>query len=538
MARTKTTAFLLMLLLAAGSRAWEIDLQMTRPLDGHSTSATGLFDLDADSVPELLVPGNRQLYCLDTSGLQRWQFEPVSQYFPSVSSPLAADVDSDGQPDVVVSTPLAVYRLSADGDSVWRRTLAGQGAVQNCIASTALGDINADSKLEVFCYEVYANRLLCLDPETGDTVWTFHPGKDARFSVGTPTIADLDQDGRLEVIGVVTDTSGGRTYCLSDSGRLLWDFETPGSGLSGWQLASVAVADVDGNDSLEVIGTANYWGIFCLDCAGDTLWTRRYAEHAATYPAIGDIDQDGALEVVSAFGPVMRCLDAGTGQQEWQFEVQSGYYIVSSPCLCDMDGDYLLETVFAEVKQNNPNDSLRPMWMLDCDGNPVWSDTVGTTMSDPVAADLDHDGCMEFCIGPTYRSSLFWRFEADTAAVVPGTAQWPTLQHDIWRTGWYEFQGPGTGLAGPGQTWAGRSPQLEVRPNPSSGQVRFFLPGPEDTELNVCDASGRTVARLVLERGVGAWDGTDLQGRNSGAGVYFAGFGSGARTRFVRLAQR
>ncbi|UCG43220.1 MAG: VCBS repeat-containing protein, partial [candidate division WOR-3 bacterium] len=215
MARMRTTAFLLILLLAAaGSRAWDIGLMMTRRLDGPGMSASGLFDLDADSVPELLVPGNKRLYCLDTAGVEQWRFEPASQYFPAVSSPLAADIDNDGQADVVVSTPLAVYRLTADGDSVWRRTLAGQGVVQNCIASTALGDINADSMLEVFCYEVYANRLLCLDPETGDTVWTFRPGKDARFSVGAPTVADLDQDGRPEVVGVVTDSSGGRTYCL------------------------------------------------------------------------------------------------------------------------------------------------------------------------------------------------------------------------------------------------------------------------------------------------------------------------------------
>ncbi|UCG43109.1 MAG: hypothetical protein JSU73_00400, partial [candidate division WOR-3 bacterium] len=364
------------------------------------------------------------------------------------------------------------------------------------------------------------------------------PGKDARFSVGAPTVADLDQDGRPEVVGVVTDSSGGRTYCLSDSGQLLWEYRTPGSGLSGWQLASAAVADVDGNDSLELIGTANYWGIFCLDCVGDTLWTGRYAEHTATYPAIGDIDNDGALEVVSAFGPVMRCLDARTGLQEWRFEVQTGYYIVSSPCLCDIDQDYRLETVFAELKQSNPNDSLRPMWVLDWTGNPVWYDTVGTTMSDPVAGDLDQDRCMEFCIGPTYRSYLFWRFEADTAAVLPGAVQWPTLQHDIWRTGWYEFPGPGTGLAEVGHNQAGRFQQVQVRPNPSRSLVRFFVPGSEDADLRIHDASGRTVARPFLERGIGTWDGTDLQGRNAGAGVFFVGTGCGPKTRMVRLGER
>jgi outer membrane protein assembly factor BamB len=517
------SAILLGLLLAASAGfAWTADSVWAVNLDAHSMSATGIFDLDHDSVPELLVPGNGHLYCYDTAGALRWNFTPASQYFPAVSSPVAADINNDGATEVVVATPLAVYALTADGDSLWRRTLAGQGAVQNCISSVALGDINDDGLLEIFCYEVYANNLLCLEPLNGDTVWTFHPSGSPQFSVGTPTVADLDLDGRLEILGQCGfNGGGGQLYCVNDSGREMWHYNTTGSGISGWQCASAAVADVNGDDSLEVVSTANYWGAFCLDCHGNEKWRRSISEHAASYAAIGDVDGDDTLEVVVGLGPNMRCFNDRTGLDKWSYAVATGYYIVSSPCLCDFDGDGLLETVFAEVKQNNPSDPNRPMWILDSHGNALWNDTVGTTMADATAGDINHDRRVEFALGPTMRNSTFWLFGADTAAVVPGRIDWPTLQHDIWRTGWYGYRGPHTAVAergqGPGVRGQGR---MQARPNPFRGLVALEVLGSRGGWLEVFDATGRRVRRLESDEGAAVWDGRDETAQTVPAGCY------------------
>ena len=53
---------------ASAALAWTADTVWMKNLDGHSMSATGIFDLDRDSVPELLVSGNGFLYCYDTAG--------------------------------------------------------------------------------------------------------------------------------------------------------------------------------------------------------------------------------------------------------------------------------------------------------------------------------------------------------------------------------------------------------------------------------------------------------------------------------------
>ncbi|MEO0068795.1 MAG: FG-GAP-like repeat-containing protein [candidate division WOR-3 bacterium] len=508
--------------------AWDVNLLRSWSLGAHGMSAPGIFDLDGDSVPEILVPGNSRLFCYDTTGNERFSFTPLSHYFPAVSSPVAADIDNNGTIEIVFSTPAAVYALSANGSVVWSRTLNGEGAVQNCISSVALGDVNHDGRLEVFAYEVYANRLLCLNPVNGDTIWTYHPQGHPRFSVGTPTVADLNLDGNLEILGQVADSfSGGYLYCLKSQGEELWKYNTPGSGIGGWQLASAAVADLNNDESLEVVTTANYWGIVCLSARGRELWRRSISQHAASYPAIADIDGDDTLEIVVALGPSMRCFCGPTGRDKWSFTVDSGYYIVSSPGLADLDGDGLLEVLFAEVKQNNPTDPNRPMWILNCYGQPLWNDTTGTTMSDPTCGDINQDGRLEFLIGPTLRSGYCYWFQVDTIGVVPGTTPWPTLQHDIWRTGWYEYTGPAVGIKDNPKARGNRQTSLKASPNPFVSEVHFQAPA-DVQELTVFDVGGRRLATLELKNGRVTW-----QAQGIAPGVYFCQL-SGSTIRLIK----
>ena len=66
-------------------------------------------------------------------------------------------------------------------------------------------------------------------------------------------------------------------------------------------------------------------------------------------------------------------------------------------------------------------------------------------------------------------------------------------------------------------------------PNPSRGMVRFRLSLPQaaTVDLSLFDVSGRRVGSLVssrMEPGVFdvSWDGSDAEGRQAGAGYYFA----------------
>jgi len=67
-----------------------------------------------------------------------------------------------------------------------------------------------------------------------------------------------------------------------------------------------------------------------------------------------------------------------------------------------------------------------------------------------------------------------------------------------------------------------------ARPNPVRGAtaIDFSLARPERVVLEICDVSGRSVARLLdAPRPAGvnrvAWDGTDARGRAMAPGVYY-----------------
>lgn len=97
----------------------------------------------------------------------------------------------------------------------------------------------------------------------------------------------------------------------------------------------------------------------------------------------------------------------------------------------------------------------------------------------------------------------------------------------------------GTGVPDPaGSGWGVQG----VIPNPTFGNVAIqcrVLAG-ERSQLEVCDAGGRLIRRLVLERAKGAestglWDGRDDLGHRLPAGVYFVTLRGEGRTSGSRV---
>jgi outer membrane protein assembly factor BamB len=546
----KISFLLLVISFPAVLFAWTINLSWNHVLDAHTHSAVGIYDVLGDSVPELLIPGNHNLYCFSAAGDSLWTFEPFSNYFPAPSSPIAADIDDDGAVEVVVGSPNYTYALDSLGNIEWEFQLPNPGGVQNCLSSQALGDVNGDGKLEVLTCDTYGYTMYCLGPDSGNVLWQFTPNPAAYIIIATPTVADLDLDGDLEVlIGTIDSGGGGRLFCLDHLGGELWMYETPGSGIGGWQLSSACVGDVNGDDTLEVLSTSNYWGIFCLDYQGNELWNNRYSLHAATYPALADLGNDGSIEAVVGLGSTMFAFDALTGDTVWDFTVAPGYYLVSSPGIGDLNGDSLLEVIFAETKQNAPNDSTRPMWVLDSNGDSVWSYVIGTAFTDPTVGDADHDGFMDFYFGPSYRGFNCWAFESDTLFEV-ARIEWPTLQHDIHRTGFYGRGGvTGKRISERKPVRRGKKPILYVSPNPFSTTTTINISGlthgAGGMELKIFDVTGRLVRKMSLATCkllLGAqttWDGRSDEGRKLAPGVYFVHFVSGdqSATRKVLLVR-
>ncbi len=143
----------------------------------------------------------------------------------------------------------------------------------------------------------------------------------------TPALGDLDGDGIPEIVTVDTE---GELWAFHHDGSVMfgpadvWDgLSSEGSQIS-WYAASIALADLDGDGHVEIIGGNTVW-----DDTGHIKWVASQPEASWSATTIADLDGDGKMEVVlgqSAYH------DDGT--LYWTTALEPGY-----PQVADLDGD-------------------------------------------------------------------------------------------------------------------------------------------------------------------------------------------------------
>lgn len=198
--------------------------------------------------------------------------------------------------------------------------------------------------------------------------------------LSSPAIADIDGNGRDDI---VVATNKGRVLVYRGDGSVMWDRDVaPLYGLGAGQqtiASSPAVGDLDGDGRLEVVVGTGYHddacrpgGVVVLDHAGQPVdkWPVRTHDNNIApsgcpdpvygTPALGDLDNDGDLEIVVgsfdhriyAWHHDGRLLPGFPGKSDlyvtmgWDnMRNQLGDTIWSSPALADLDGDGYIDIV-------------------------------------------------------------------------------------------------------------------------------------------------------------------------------------------------
>ena len=270
---------------------------------------------------------------------------------------------------------------SATATELWHKETGN-----DIVSSPAIADIDSDGKLEVIFgsddWYVYA-----LNGEDGSELWKFRT--QLGIVQSSPALGDIDNDGKLEVVFGSWDSY---VYALdAENGNQIWNFTTGGS-----INISPSLGDIDGDSKLEVI-------IGSLDCKiyaingedGSELWNYTTGGGVAYIsPALGDIDNDGKLEVVcGSQDNTTYALNGEDGSLLWTFVGE--WYVSTSISLGDLNNDGKLEVLTAYSNLNGTLYALNGN-----NGSIFWTYDIRMSAAHVVAlGDVDYDGFLEVGIG-------------------------------------------------------------------------------------------------------------------------------------------
>ncbi|MEO1056783.1 MAG: FG-GAP-like repeat-containing protein, partial [Actinomycetota bacterium] len=276
-------------------------------------SNLALADLDGDGAAEIVSGSNNQVVALsvtfdefgDVTIGERWR-TPVAkgcgaQGGTTFCVPVVADVDLDGQPEILAGNRVVGFDGSIEHDS----TLT-DGFV-------AVGNFDDDPEAEIV--QISGGNVRLLNHDLSE-VWgpVTIPGGGRG---GPPTIGDYDSDGEPE-IGVA---ASARYFVLDTDGTELWQATTV-DGSSNVTGSTIFDFDDDGTTEVVYRDEQDLW-IF----DGPTGEVRSQIPIRSftliEYPVVADVDADGQAEIVVT-SDADKTLPDGTTREKGLYVFEGG----------------------------------------------------------------------------------------------------------------------------------------------------------------------------------------------------------------------
>jgi|GEM_PF-6954468 len=254
--------------------------------------AATLANLDADPRLEILVAsGSGVVHAYKTSTgspaeLTNW---PKSLDINIQTTPAVADIDADGQPDIVIRQYSNLYVLKRDGSAISPFPLA-VGA--NAYISSVLGDIDGNRSIDIV--DVEAAGAVTAYSSSGATL--FRRVLPAQFELESPALGDLDGDGKMEIfVGDATGKVWGLDFHGDDLSES-WPV-TMGGGAAG----APVIADIDGDGEQEITVASADGFVYSWNADGSPALEPIFAGGPVVVsPVIADLDGDGTVELIIA----------------------------------------------------------------------------------------------------------------------------------------------------------------------------------------------------------------------------------------------
>ncbi|MEE9442957.1 MAG: S8 family serine peptidase [candidate division Zixibacteria bacterium] len=386
-----------------------------------------------------------------------------------------------------------------------------------------------------------------LDPNIFDTLT--NSGLSAPFVTAT----DLENDNTIDVVAIYGTT-------IDESGVYVWNGRN-GLALPGWESPQArnirltgggVLADLDENGTLEIIvageDASGANGIWALengkeDLPGWPVFLPAIDDWISTVPVSVDFDGDGRKEVIIAY-------------YNWDFAHVYAFNHDGSPCkdnpsylprgllltvqntlghiiIADLDGNGTQNIISRAGHLFPYTASYEKIYVWEPDGTPTPgfpiitptpASRVYSTPNTPVVDDLDGDGTTEIILCGDANELFVWNLGTP---YIPENMLWPKFLGDDKNTGVNPHRGTPTAIDESNSHIPLTFEITSNYPNPFNPEttVQFTLDRGGDIKLDIYNILGQHVNRLAdgyypAGSHQVVWSGTDNTGKPVASGIY------------------
>ena len=290
------------------------------------------------------------------------------------SAPTLADINNDGKDEVLIAGREELIVLQKQGKELWRWNTRKRFITYPTV-------LKRNGKSSLIYIADNSGLMTCLDG-TGKVIWQAELNDAAEWSAGA--VADLDNDGIPEL--VQTDIKGTVWIFNALSGKVIQSLNIKG------KPSSPSLGDLDDDGKMEIVIATNEGFIYAITYDGEIKWKTKLGGFSETWATSSPViyaasDSKSYIAAASSSGDFY-CLNQN-GQIKWKQHTNGP--VASTISVGDFDQNGIAD-IFTITQ-------LGVIYRFDESGNILWDiDMQGRSLAPGAIIDINNDGKLEYIL--------------------------------------------------------------------------------------------------------------------------------------------